>query len=269
MQNLHTHTTLSDGSATPREMALEAIKRGFSSLGFSDHAKMDFSVGIEFEKEIYIPEIQRVREEFEGKLEIFIGAELDYYSKGVENPADYDYTIGSVHFVKAENGDIIEYDHSPKISLEAIQKYFGGDPYAYARAYYENVATLADGLDFDIVGHFDVVTKYAEKHGGFFDTGSPIYRNMALEALHAIREKREIFEVNSGGIGRGWRRDPYPERFLLCEMRRLDCKMVITSDCHTPDTLDCNFARSRELLSECGFTEVYRLTKSGFVGEKI
>ena len=42
-QNLHTHTTFADGKDTPEELVIEAINRGFSSLGFSEHSYMHFS----------------------------------------------------------------------------------------------------------------------------------------------------------------------------------------------------------------------------------
>ena len=42
-QNLHTHTNYTDGKDEPEELVLEAIKRGFSSIGFSEHSFMYFS----------------------------------------------------------------------------------------------------------------------------------------------------------------------------------------------------------------------------------
>ena len=36
--NLHTHTRYSDGHDTPRQMIEEAVSRGFTALGFSDHS---------------------------------------------------------------------------------------------------------------------------------------------------------------------------------------------------------------------------------------
>ena len=36
--NFHTHTRYSDGHDTPREMIGEAVSRGFTALGSSDHS---------------------------------------------------------------------------------------------------------------------------------------------------------------------------------------------------------------------------------------
>lgn len=36
-QNLHTHTSYCDGADTPKEVIKEALKRGFTAIGFSGH----------------------------------------------------------------------------------------------------------------------------------------------------------------------------------------------------------------------------------------
>ena len=216
----------------------------------------------------YRSTVLSLKEQYKDKIEIFLGAELDYYSAGYMNSADYDYTIGSVHYARLGE-KYIEYDTSAELAIKEIREDFCGDGMAYARAYYDNMASIAARLDFDIVGHFDVLTKYCEKYGGFLDTDSPVYRKMALEALHSVRERRELFEVNTGAISRGYRTAPYPAPFILDEMKRLDCKLVITSDCHNRAFLDCHFREAREYLRAHGFDTVYKLTRQGFLGEKI
>ena len=41
--NLHTHTRFSDGSDEPLKYVEEAIRQGFHTLGFSDHAPVPFA----------------------------------------------------------------------------------------------------------------------------------------------------------------------------------------------------------------------------------
>lgn len=36
--NYHTHTVIADGKSTAEEVVIQAIDKGFSVLGFSDHA---------------------------------------------------------------------------------------------------------------------------------------------------------------------------------------------------------------------------------------
>ena len=125
------------------------------------------------------------------------------------------------------------------------------------------LATLPEYGNFDILGHFDLITKHSD-NVKFFDEDSEIYKNAALEAIEALSGKIHLFEVNTGAISRGYRKSPYPAPFIIKEMRRLGYGVVITSDCHDRNYLDCGFDDATELLKYCGFKERYILTPSGF-----
>ena len=84
--NYHTHTTLCDGASTPRENAEAALKLGFTHLGFSGH--MDADVHMDFDR--YVSEVGALRKEYEGRLEILCGVELDaLYDPGYAERAEY------------------------------------------------------------------------------------------------------------------------------------------------------------------------------------
>ena len=270
LQNLHTHSTFCDGKDTPREMAEEAIKRGFGSLGFSGHAPTPRHSGCEIKDfSGYSSEIKTMKEEYSGRLDILLGIELDYYSVGLYPELDYDYKIGSVHMTRHPSGDFVVYDNSYETASRCCRELCGGDSLLYAKGYYETIADMPNVLDADFVGHFDLLTKYSELHPEFIDTESKAYRGYALEALWAVREKMEFFEVNTGAIGRGYRTNPYPAPFILDEMKKLDCKLLISSDCHDRNYLDVAFTDTRNYLKAHGFDTIYNLTSQGFVGQKI
>jgi histidinol-phosphatase (PHP family) len=152
---------------------------------------------------------------------------------------------------------------------EQIDKFFGGDSVAYSKKYYEIMADMPNRINADIVGHFDLLTKFTEKNPDILDIENKEYKNAALEALHAVREKMDFFEVNTGAISRGHRTTPYPASFILDEMKKLKCKLVLTSDCHNKKFIDCHFNESKEYLKSHGFDSLWYLTKKGFVEEKI
>ena len=270
LQNLHTHCTHCDGRNTPREMIERAISLGFTSLGFSSHANTRFgdSCELRIDPYAYANDINGLKAEYADRIKIYLGTELDYYSAGIMPDGLFDYQIASVHYAM-KNGEKICYDYSIEHSRDAIDRLFDGDGLKYAAAYYENMADLPRQLKGDFVGHFDLLTKYEVKAPDLFDTGSPEYRKMALEALVAVREGFEFFEVNTGPIGRGYKPTPYPAPFILDEMRAQGCKLIITTDCHNKDYLDCGFSEAIELVRAHGFTEIYELTDSGFTGRKI
>ncbi len=271
LQNLHTHTNFCDGIDTPREMVETAIEKGFDSIGFSSHATSEsghVNIDLGDRADAYHKAVTALKDEYRGKIKIFLGTELDRYSEGLAPDFDYDYKIGSVHMAY-HNGEKFFFDDSYEDSMYAINEIFGGDSDKYIKSYYETVAEMPYHIDFDFVGHFDLLTKYIEEHPDMLNTDSDFYRKTAFEALHSVREKCEFFEVNTGAIGRGYRKTPYPAPFLLDEMKKLKCKLILTSDCHNRKMLDCAFRETKELLVSHGIKELYYLTESGFVGEKI
>ena len=270
LQNLHTHTTLCDGKNTPREMVDTAIKKGFDSIGFSCHARTEENSDNEVKNvDEYIMTIENLKTEYAGRIEIFTGCEMDYFSKGLMPLEKFDYKIGSVHAARLKNGEYVEFDYSPEISEFHVKELFGGDGVKYAELYYETLAMLPGRFDFDFIGHFDLITKFTETCPGLIDTESKRYKNAALEALRTVKPRCEFFEINTGAIARGRRSAPYPAPFILDEMKTLNCKLILTSDCHNADYLDCYFDEAKEYLKSHGVGDIYFLTKKGFVGEKI
>ena len=263
-QNLHTHSTYSDGKSTPRELVLAAIERGFTTLGFSEHSYMSFSdypyQMTVADAERYKKEIRALKEEYRERLDIFCGLELDIFS---DMPTDgYDYIIGSVHYLDFD-GRILDFDKRLEGAIAYVNDHFGGDGLAFAKKYYETVARLGERDNVDIIGHFDLITKNNDK-GGFFDTTSSEYLSYGMEAIGALRGKIPFFEVNTGAIARGYRTTPYPELVFLREFRKQGFGAVISADCHNKDFLDCHFDEARELLLAAGFKSKWILTDGGF-----
>ena len=263
LQNLHTHSVYCDGKDTLEEMVQAAIEKGFQSVGFSGHSHIHYSLEYgmtpEGTKE-YQKEIQQLKKQYAGLLDIYCGYELDLYSEVDLN--GFDYIIGSFHYFKKE-GVYIGFDRSKDQVAEVIKEHFGGDGMKYAKAYYEEIVKLADIDKVDIVGHFDLVTKHKEI-ANFFDSDSAEYRKYAVEALDVLAKKIPLFELNTGAIPRGYRTTPYLDMFLLKELKKRGCGIVISSDCHDSKYLDCHFAESKKLLKACGFEEHYVLKDTGF-----
>ncbi len=265
LQNLHMHSTFCDGRDTPEETVKVALERGFSGIGFSSHSYMYYTPTFATPMKApgdraYRAEIRRLQKAYEGRIDVFCGLEFDIFSK--VDVDDYDYIIGSVHYLKIGD-EIVGFDRSAAVVKGVIDTYFGGDGMAYALAYYRTLAELPQYGKFDILGHFDIITKHADQVT-FFDEDAPIYRHAAIEAAEALAGKIPLFEVNTGAMSRYGRRVPYPPLFLLRELRRLGLGAVITSDCHDNRYLDFGFETARALLAEAGFCERYILTKNGF-----
>ena len=264
-QCLHTHSTFCDGKNSLEEMVLSAIEKKFDSIGFSGHSYMDIYAEFSMDEEkaaAYKAEIKRLQQVYGDKIKIYCGLEKDNYT--TVSTDGYDYLIGSVHCVKY--GDALVFvDWTLDRALDAIRNVFGGDGLAYAEAYFNAVAQLPSYGSFDILGHFDLLTKFIEQEPSMFDTTHPRYRAAVTRAAEALVGKVKFFEINTGAISRGYRTTPYPDSYILKEMKRLGFGTIISSDCHDKDYLDCAYEEAKQLLKDAGFTEHYVLKEEGFV----
>ena len=264
-QCLHTHSTFCDGKHTPEEMVLSAIEKGFDSIGFSGHSYIEelaeFSMDAERTK-LYKAEIARLQQVYSDRIRIFCGMEKDNYTKA--STAGFDYLLGAVHTVR--HGESLMFmDWCPEKAQDSIDRFFGGDGVAYAKAYYAALEELPDYGKFDILAHFDLVTKFCEQVPGMIDTENPEYRAAAIHAVQALAGKVKFFEVNTGAMARGYRSAPYPAPFILEELKRQNFCPVITSDCHDKNFLDFAYEDAKCALKKAGFTEHYVLKDEGFV----
>lgn len=174
---------------------------GFSGHSFTPH---DQSYCMSREgTQRYIEEIGALKEKYSGSIRLLLGIELDRYADTDLSP--YDYRIGSVHYIFSEEGkrkrDEILARHAGETDrnasdaeLEALIKYedwspvddyaddlcrfaFGGDGSCedpllrrekmldIAELYFETVGGIVEATDCDIIGHFDLITKFTESWG--------------------------------------------------------------------------------------------------------
>lgn len=264
-QCLHTHSVLCDGKDTLEEMVLAAIEKGFDSIGFSGHSYVE-EVGqysmTEKDLPVYKAEILRLQQCYGDRIRIYCGLEKDNYA--TIQQGEFDYLLGSVHLIRRDDG-VVFVDWSADRVRAQINEYFEGDSIAYAKAYFEAVKDLPNYGAFDILAHFDLLTKFSEQEPDLIDINHPQYCAAAVDALEALAGKVKFFEVNTGAISRGYRTTPYPAPFIIREMKRLGFGAVISSDCHDKNFLDCGYEAAKRLLKEAGYTEHYVLKDEGFV----
>lgn len=262
-QNLHTHTVYDDGKNTPLEMAQAALDAGLTSLGFSGHSILPFEndwsmTGLT--QALYLSETARARELFSGRLTIYRGLEWDLLSAP---PEGFDYIIGSIHHL-AVNGAVVSVDEARGTTEKALAEHFHADPDAYAEAYFRQYEALADTAAVDIVGHFDLLTKFDEP-SPLFDENSPKYLDAAMAAMELLWKKDKIFEVNTGAMQRGCRTSPYPSQRLLKELKARNARILVSSDAHHASGIAFAFSRTGDMLKSLGFRELWILTGSGFI----
>ena len=263
-QNLHTHSVWDDGANTLEEMAQAAISAGLTSLGFSAHSFLPFArewcLAPERQAE-YLAKLESVRRQFAGVLRIYSGMEWDLLSE-VHTDA-FEYVIGSIHQIVV-GGEACSVDQSAETTAWYLQRWFNGSADAAAEAYFAQYEALAKVEKVDIVGHFDLLTKFDETDH-FYDADSPRFRAAAIRAMDVLVAANKIFEINTGAISRGYRTTPYPSRAILTELGRRKARITVSADAHAASDVAFGFAEAEALAIDCGFSEVWQFDGRGFV----
>lgn len=257
--DMHMHTWFStDSEACPCDMADEAVRKGLKTICFTDHFdKDDLEWGEEgiFDVDAYFVEMQKLQEEYAGKLNIRIGIELglrtylkDYYEE-LTKKYPFDFVIGSVHNVpykKDAEGNILYTD-------PAAEKLFTDrtDKKAYRLMMETTLENVRTSDCFQTLGHLDYVVRYGksrEKEYSYTD-----YADIIDEILKLLIEKEKGLEVNSAGLKYGLPfAHPHPD--VLKRYRELGGEIItIGADAHKPEHIAYDFARAEEILKSCGF----------------
>lgn len=269
--DLHTHTSFCDGKNSPEEMVRSAVEKGFDVLGFSGHSYTPFDetycMSLENTRR-YQEEVRRLAETYRDQIRIFCGIEQDIYSDQPTEP--YDYVIGSVHAVYREDGRSGRYiyvDSDLAALKEAVSELYGGDYLALAEDYFSIVSQVVHKTGCQIVGHFDLLTKFNEQEH-LFDESHPRYKEAVHQALSKLLQADPIFEINTGAMARGYRTSPYPSPSILRSIYQAGGRITINSDSHSASSLDFGFEAAREAARSCGFSVFWTMDEHGKFAEQ-
>lgn len=259
--NYHTHTKFCDGENTPEEIVASALERGLSAIGFSGHGYTSFDTGYCMkETEEYIAEINRLKEKYKKEIQIYLGIEEDAFH--YTDRAKFDYIIGSSHYFNID-GSYYPIDSSNDHFKRALEL-FSGDTLRMADAYYGAFCDYIIKRKPDIVGHFDLITKYDEINGSLLLSDAE-YNGIAEKYIGLASRAGCIFEVNTGAIARGVRTSPYPAENLLHVLKRNGTGIILSSDSHSGKTLDFGFDEVKSYLKDIGFKYTYVLYDNRFI----
>ena len=236
----HMHTNYSDGDSSPEEMILKGISLGLEEIGISDHSFTSFDTSYCMKKEeiaSYNEELERLKGKYKGQIKVLKGIEQDYFSSV---PAEgYDYVIGSVHYIFTE-GYYIPIDESPEILKGAADQFFGGNMLRLCREYYALVSEVVNKTGADIIGHFDLISKFNDKKE-LFDPEDPRYIALWKRAADKLLETGAVFEINTGAVSRGYKSVPYPSEEQIEYIKGKGGHFILSSDAHSPERIAFGF----------------------------
>lgn len=279
--NLHTHCTFCDGKNTAEEMVLSAIQKGFTVLGFSSHCihplSSDFYKTPDDDwhipaKEVtnYVNEIERLKNKYEDRIQIFLGFEADYFEdskigSAIPDFKNYkqfhpDYLIGSVHFVSTPKG-FYTVDHTAENVQANLKKLYTNpkDRKVDARKavcdYFEAERQMLSKGSFNILGHADLLRKRNDILK-LFDEEESWYKEQVRLTAKAAAKAGITAEINTGAIYRGCMDDVYPSSYMLEQLFNNKVPVCVNSDSHDINSIDFAFDRAIAIAKKIGYKEL-------------
>jgi len=231
-----------------REVASE---RGIAELGVAEHIYR-FAAALEIWQHPFWRQYAHddlddycgfVREETDLRL----GIEMDFVPGSEDRIAnvldgrDWDYVVGSVHFLRDHSLDTEDY--SIWGAGESADRIW--------RRYFETVAHSALSGLYDIIGHPDLVKVW----GSATPVPDRDPRFFYEPAVEAFAEAGVAVELSTAG----WRKpvgEQYPAVPFLEMLVDAGCPLALSSDAHEPDQLGFEYERAVELLESLGVGEI-------------
>ncbi|MET7641171.1 histidinol-phosphatase [Streptomyces sp. NPDC005438] len=253
MIDLHTHHyRCGHATGTLRDYVTEALDKGVTVLGLSDHTPM-FAADEDHalppvampksEFPSYIAEALALKEEFQNSIEILVSTEADFFRGEMDaytrelGKYPLDYVIGSVHMFEGRDiFDVTRWESLPQDQVPAVKD-----------RYFRTVAECARSGLFHVIGHIDALK------GNFPSLADVPAPAAADEMLLAIRDSGAVMEINTSGNTKqcgGW----YPEFDLLERAHHFGVPITFASDAHVPERVCDQYPEVVTVLEEIGFT---------------
>ncbi len=254
--NFHTHVQrCRHAGGTEEDYVKEALAKGLSQLGFSDHApfpESDYGMRMPFgELGDYLDTINTLTKKYQSQIILWKGLEIEYlpehcdYYEELLTKWGVDYLLMGEHYYKTQQGgtENIYSAPAPESCLE----------YAH---------TLAEGMRsgyFKAVAHPDV---YMINPFAWDD----ISRKAADIIIDAAVATDTVLEYNANGFRREQKQYPdgvryqYPHAGFWEMAAQAPVRAIVGSDCHDPSSLwDCAVEASYRRLRELGLEPVVSL----------
>ena len=261
MHNLfdnHSHSQFSfdGGKTTVMASAVSAREKGLSGICFTDHcdfyvppmkAAFEHLVPETFDVKAQQDEIDRVNRETGSKgFRVFKGVEIGLQKNSREKIREFlsensfDGIIASVHY------------------LDETDPFFGGyyQGKDWKTAYGHYLETLYEEMkwlgDFDIMGHYDYVARYAPypQESIFYNDFSDIFD----EILKYLAENGKALEINTKTYQDYKGRTPVLDKNILLRFREFGGEAIsLGSDSHDPVRPGDKFERYAGFIRNAGF----------------
>ena len=228
-----------------------AAERGIQELGVAEHIYR-FSAALDvWEHPLWrrfaIDDLDAYCEFVREETDLKLGIEADFIPgredrmAGLLERREWDYVVGSVHFLGDRAVDYDKYDVWTS----------GQSPEKVWATYFEWLGEAARTGMFDILAHPDLVKVWGPER----PRPEGDLRRFYDRAMEGIAESGVAVEVSTAGL-----RKPvgelYPDTAFLEMVLDAGNPIALSSDAHTTDQLGFRYDEALEVLSELGVTEL-------------
>lgn len=228
-----------------------ADERGIAELGVAEHVyRFEQALSVwqhPLWREFALDDIDAYCEFVRARTDLRLGIEADFVAGAEDRMAnllqerDFDYVVGSVHFLREHSIDMDDYSvwdrgHSAE---EIWQRYF------------DTLAEAARSGLFDILAHPDLVKVWGSDRPR--PRGDP--RRYYEPAIEAIAEMGIAVEVSTAGL-RKRARELYPSQAFLEMCVEVGAPVALSSDAHRPEDVGADYDQALELLDRVGIGEL-------------
>lgn len=246
----HVHTTLCHhATGTMEEYVAAALGKGLKRLIFLEHLEK----GVEYfestwlnevDFEYYFSEGKRLKQLYDGKIEVCIGVEVGY------NPGEVDTILAflaryswdcvglSYHFIE-DNGRHINLLSRKQANWDEISRI--GVSNVLGR-YFEGLISAVQQIPAHLLCHLDAALRF---HPDVYLNKK--HQEQIFLLLDLIEQQKMVLEINTSGFAH--RGTPYPQEWIVKKAIEKNLSFRLGSDAHHPSDVGQYFSRVPEYLN--------------------
>lgn len=247
LSDYHLHSKYSfDSSQTIEEIIITAISMNLSEICLTEHISFDpndKSYNF-FNFTDYENEIEELSNKYSKKIKIKKGLEIgEYHLYKYEfdnffKEHNLDFIIGSIHNLNKKSLRLNILENGLNNSYEA---------------YFKEVFKFVQIGDFDVLGHLDVIQRYAFKDGGVYNLDD--YKYCIYDILKVLVSRGKGLEVNTSGL---YNNLLFPKLEILQIYKDLKGEILtIGSDAHISNRVGDKINYTYDLIKNLGFKYVF------------
>ena len=228
-----------------------AEEHGIGELGVAEHVHR-FTAALDVWRHPFW--VANAHDDLEGycafvreHTDLRLGIEADFLAgredrtANLLEPYEWDYVVGSVHFLRDDAVDHADYDVWDR----------SGSPKRVWERYFETLGEAARCGLFDILAHPDLVKVWGPER----PRPDGDLRRFYERAMDGIAESRIAIEVSTAGL-RKPAGEIYPAPAFLEMCLEAGCPVALSSDAHVPDQVGYRYEQALELLERLGVGEL-------------